>query len=111
MVNLSQPISFQTAAMAAFDVVESRAMSRANSGQPSSSNGERQEQGGSTGAFSSRKKAPEKMVDQANDDFELDDEGAPALGTSTETCLIELQTTTPWMTSALCHQRMTPHLR
>ena len=75
MVNLSQPISFQTAAMAALDAVESRAMSRANSGQQQTSADERRGQAG-LGAASSQKKGREKVVDDESDGFELDDEGA-----------------------------------
>lgn len=74
MVNLSQPISFQTAAMAALDAVESRAMSRANSGQQTTAS-EGQTQPQSAAASRSKKKVKGK-VDDESDDFTLDDEGA-----------------------------------
>lgn len=74
MVNLSQPVGFQSAAMAALDAVESRALSRANSDQkktPSdasqrNTNRENTSHGRDVDRIARRKDEEE---------FELDDEG------------------------------------
>lgn len=83
MVNLSQPMSFQTAAMAALDAVESRTASTNSETGSQSTNSVKP---GSKISKNGSQQYPPKIVETASrsrlpkeDDFEFDDEGSQIL--------------------------------
>lgn len=72
MYNLSQPMSFQTAAMAALDAVESRTAST------QSENGQHEANGADPGLEKSSQKRSGTMKPSQNpddDEFDIDDDG------------------------------------
>ena len=77
MVNLSQPMSFQTAAMAALEAVESRSVSRANSTQQQPNDTtEILKDSGKTRVGSKSANADDKEDETLDDDYALDIDGA-----------------------------------